>query len=73
MDVDLIFVVGHPDYYPRFGFTPALKLGLQPTYPLPAEVAYTWMVLALHPNILDTTSGKVICYDTMNKPEVWHQ
>jgi putative acetyltransferase len=56
MDVDLIFVVGHPDYYPRFGFTLALKLGIQPTYPLPAEVADAWMVLALHPNILDTTS-----------------
>ena len=21
--VDLIFVIGHPEYYPRFGFTPA--------------------------------------------------
>ena len=57
MGVDLVFVVGHPEYFPRFGFTPALKLGFQPTYPLPVEVADAWMVLALHPNIIGTTSG----------------
>jgi putative acetyltransferase len=73
MGVDLIFVVGHQEYYPRFGFTPALKLGFQPTYPLPAEVADAWMVLALNSNIIGRTSGKVICCDVMNKPEVWHQ
>lgn len=73
MGVDLVFVVGHPEYYPRFGFTPALKLGFQPTYPLPAEVADAWMVLALHSNLIGKTSGKVICCDAMNKPDVWHQ
>ena len=73
MGVDLVFVMGYPEYYPRFGFTPASKLGFQPTYPLPAEVADAWMVLALRPNIIGTISGKVICCDVMNKPEVWHQ
>ena len=24
-DVDLIFLIGHPDYYPRFGFKPAFS------------------------------------------------
>ncbi|UCC58042.1 MAG: N-acetyltransferase [Candidatus Bathyarchaeum sp.] len=71
--VDLIFVIGHPEYYPRFGFTPALKLGFQPTYPLPHEVADAWMVLALRSDIIGVISGKVICCDVMNKPEVWHQ
>jgi putative acetyltransferase len=73
MGVDLVFVVGHPEYYPRFGFASALKLGFQPTFPLPAEVADAWMVLALRSNIVGVTSGKVICCDVMNKPEVWHQ
>jgi putative acetyltransferase len=73
MGVDLVFVIGHPDYYPRFGFTPASKLGFQPTYPLPSEVADAWMVLTLRPNIIGATSGKVICCDAMNKPEVWQQ
>jgi putative acetyltransferase len=73
MGFDLVFVIGHPEYYPRFGFAPASKFGFQPTYPLPAEVAPAWMVLALRPNIIGATSGKVICCDVMNKPEVWHQ
>lgn len=73
MGVDLVFVVGHPEYYPRFGFTPASKLGFQPTYPLPTEVTDAWMVLAISPNILGNTSGKVICCDVMNKPEVWQE
>jgi putative acetyltransferase len=73
MGVDLVFVVGHPDYYSRFGFAPALKLGFQPTFPLPAEVSDAWMVLVLRSNIIGALSGKVICCDVMNKPEVWHQ
>lgn len=73
MGVDLVFVLGHPEYYPRFGFKPASELGFQPTYPLPAEVSDAWMVLALRPNIIGTVSGKVICCDVMNKPEVWQQ
>jgi len=71
--VDLIFVIGHPEYYPRFDFTPALKLGFQPTYPLPNEVADAWMVLALRSGLIGVISGKVICCDVMNKPEVWHE
>ena len=26
-EVGLVFVLGHPEYYPRFGFSPASKLG----------------------------------------------
>ena len=73
MGVDLVFVLGHPEYYPRFGFMPALKFGFQPTYPLPVEVADAWMVLELRPNIMGTISGKVICCDVMNNPEVWKE
>ncbi len=32
--VDLVFVLGHPDYYPRFGFTPAGVLGFEAPYPI---------------------------------------
>jgi putative acetyltransferase len=71
--VDLVFVVGHPQYYPRYGFTPASKLGFEPTYSLPKEVADAWMVQALRPNIIGSVVDKVICCDTMNKPEVWQE
>lgn len=41
---DLVFVLGHPKYYPRHGFTPASKLGFEAPYPIPKEVADAWMV-----------------------------
>ncbi len=72
-NVDLIVLLGHPAYYPRFGFQPAFKLGFEPTYPIPAEDADAWMVRALKPNIVGRVSGRVICCDAMNKPEIWRQ
>jgi putative acetyltransferase len=36
----LVVVVGHPDYYPRFGFEPAAPLGLIAPFEVPAEA---WM------------------------------
>ena len=71
--VDLVFVVGHPRYYPRFGFKPAAKFGFEPTYPIPEKVADAWMVKALRPNIIGAVSGKMICCDTLNKPESWRE
>lgn len=29
---DLVFLLGHPEYYPRFGFVPAVPLGYQSVY-----------------------------------------
>jgi len=71
--VDLVFVVGHQGYYPRYGFTPATEFGFEPTYPIPEEVADAWMVKALNPEIIGAVSGKVICCDTLNKPEHWRE
>jgi putative acetyltransferase len=42
----LIALVGHPSYYPRFGFEPGRALGLEPPGPWPDEA---WMVLRLPP------------------------
>jgi putative acetyltransferase len=71
--VDLVFVVGHPGYYPRHGFTQAGKLGFETPYPMSAEHAEAWMVHALRPDLLGLVSGKVVCCDTLNKPELWQQ
>ena len=54
--VRAVVLVGHPTYYPRFGFTPARPLGLQPPFPLPDEA---WMALALHPGALANIRGQV--------------
>jgi putative acetyltransferase len=71
--VDLVFVVGHPKYYPRHGFTPASPLGFQPTYPIPKEVADAWMVQALRPGVIGSVSGKMSCCDSLNKLELWRE
>ncbi|MFI5805203.1 GNAT family N-acetyltransferase [Streptomyces sp. NPDC051561] len=33
----LVLVLGHPEYYPRFGFTPASGLGIKPGFEVPDE------------------------------------
>lgn len=71
--IELVFVLGHIEYYPKYGFTPAHKLGFEPTYPIPAEVADAWMVQALRPNIIGTVKGKVMGCDAMNRPENWRE
>lgn len=69
--VDLVFVVGHPGYYPRYGFAPAGKLGFETPYPIPEEHADAWMVHALRSDVLRSVSGKVVCCNALNKPELW--
>lgn len=69
--VQLVFVLGHPAYYPRFGFRPAGALGFEATYPILEKNADAWMVRELAPDILGSCSGKVICADTMNRQEYW--
>jgi len=52
----VIVVVGHPAYYPRFGFVPGREKGLRCEYPVPDEV---FMVLELEPDALRGRSGLV--------------
>ncbi|WP_030560740.1 bifunctional class I SAM-dependent methyltransferase/N-acetyltransferase [Streptomyces aureocirculatus] len=33
----LVLVLGHPDYYPRFGFSPASGYGIRPSFEVPDE------------------------------------
>lgn len=68
---DLVFVLGHPEYYPRFGFVPAGRLGFDAPYPIPPKNAGAWMVQALRPGIIGKHQGKVVCSDSLNKPEYW--
>ncbi|MFG1946223.1 GNAT family N-acetyltransferase [Nonomuraea sp. NPDC048826] len=44
---NLVLVLGHADYYPRFGFTPAARHGIRP--PFEVDDAYM-MALALDPS-----------------------
>ncbi len=71
--VKLVFVLGHPSYYPRFGFKEAGILGFEAPYPIPDEVAAAWMVRELSPGLVGKLTGKVLCADAMNRPEYWRE
>ncbi len=53
----IMTVLGHPEYYPRFGFIPASAVGLQCPYPVPDEA---FMVLELVAGALNGISGLVV-------------
>jgi putative acetyltransferase len=53
----VVVVIGHPDYYPRFGFSPARSRGLQCEYEVPDEA---FMVLELTPGALREEGGLVV-------------
>jgi len=71
--VDLVFVLGHPEYYPRHGFEPALRLGFEAPYPIPDKDEDAWMVQALRPDVIGYVGGEIICADVLNKPEYWRE
>jgi putative acetyltransferase len=72
-DVDLVFVLGHPDYYPRFGFAEAGVLGFDAPYPIAPKNAGAWMVQELRPGILGAVQGTVRCAHAMDEPRYWRE
>lgn len=51
-----VVVVGHADYYPRFGFLPASSFGLTCPFKVPSE---SFMALELEPGALAGKHGRV--------------
>lgn len=51
-----IVVLGHPGYYPRFGFMPAAGFGLACEYDVPDE---TFMAIELSPGFLASMPGTI--------------
>ena len=52
----IVIVVGHPSYYPKFGFTVARGFGINAPFPCPDEA---FMALPLTSGALDGISGMV--------------
>ncbi len=71
--VDLVFVLGHPEYYPKFGFKTAGELGFEAPYHIPEEHAEAWMVQELKPGVIGSVKGKIKCSVELNKPEHWRE
>jgi putative acetyltransferase len=51
-----VVVLGHPTYYPRFGFEPASGCGVAWEHPVPDEA---FMLLELRPGVLGSRGGVV--------------
>jgi predicted N-acetyltransferase YhbS len=73
MGVGLVFVLGHPGYYPRYGFVQAGTLGFEAPYPIPPEHTDAWMVQELQPGMIGSVLGQVECADTLNDPKHWQE
>jgi putative acetyltransferase len=52
----IVIVLGHPDYYPRFGFAPASTFGIRPPFDVRNEA---FMALALEEGALGLVRGEV--------------
>ena len=70
---ELVFVLGHPTYYPRCGFIPAGEQGFEAPYPIPEEHAGAWMIQELNGDILVKNSGKIQCSKVLNEPQHWRE
>ncbi len=51
-----VVVLGHPGYYPRFGFSPSARLGVGCEYDVPED---TFMVVELEAGYLRSRSGTI--------------
>lgn len=71
--VELVFVLGHPDYYPKHGFSAAGVVGFDAPYPIPLENSGAWMVQELHPGIIGYVRGRVVCAEALNDPKHWRE
>ncbi|SDL03766.1 putative acetyltransferase [Catalinimonas alkaloidigena] len=54
--VDAVLVLGHPDYYPKFGFVAAARYALRSEYDVPDEV---FLLQELRPGALRGVAGTV--------------
>jgi putative acetyltransferase len=56
LNVGAVVVLGHPDYYPRFGFSPSTRFGITSEYDVPED---TFMVCELEPEFLSGIFGTI--------------
>ncbi len=71
---EMVFVLGHIDYYPKHGFTnDAKQFGYLTQYPIPEEVKDAWMVQSLKPDMNTVKKGKVICAEALHNPDHWRE
>jgi putative acetyltransferase len=63
LGIAVVVVLGHPDYYPRFGFSPSSEFGIDSEYDVPEEV---FMIMELIPKALSGKGGTVKYHAAFN-------
>lgn len=58
----VIIVLGHPTYYSRFGFEPAIRYGIHAPFEVPQEAFMVWR----SPNYAPTCQGTVVYPNCFN-------
>jgi len=71
--VELVFVLGYPDYYSRFGFAPAGVRGFQAPYPILPKNADAWMVHELAFGAIEQYEGIIRCSKALDHPQYWQE
>lgn len=64
---DLVFVLGDPGYYARFGFCSDHRVRA----PYDLKYPEAWMAMALQGLSLQAVSGRLVCARSLNSPEYW--
>jgi len=59
-----VVVLGHPEYYPRFGFSPSSRFGIDSEYEVPEEV---FMAMELESEALSGKTGRVKYHNAFSK------
>lgn len=69
--VNIVFVLGYPEYYTRYGFSPAGSQGMEAPFPIPEKNSDAWMLKTLGGYVIEGYADKVNCPDALNKSEYW--
>lgn len=65
--VQLVFVLGDPRYYSRFGFSAEHKVLAPHVLPFPQA----WMCLSLGRVVPGSLAGRLVCAQSLSRPEHW--
>ena len=61
---DAVVVLGHPNYYPKFGFVPSVQFGIKSEYEVPNEA---FMILELVAGVLQNHTGVIKYHEAFNQ------
>ncbi len=62
-EIEAVVVLGHPNFYPKFGFTPSVNFGIRSQFDVPDEV---FMALELKKGALAGNSGVIEYHAVFN-------